>query len=49
MAIQNEKYPVVKWRDNVQLQDIFKTAREENPDHAASLRAKNWNRPMWLP
>ena len=49
MAIQQEKYPVAKWRDNTQLQDIFKAALEENTEHAASLRAKNWNRPMWLP
>src|SRR6202007_817896 len=37
MAIQNEKYPVAKWRDNAQLQDIFKAALEENSEHAASL------------
>jgi len=49
MAIQHETYPVAKWKDNAQLQSIFKAALEKNPDHAASLRAKNWNRPMWLP
>ena len=49
MAIQAEKYPVAKWRDNAELQNIFKAALDENPKHAASLRAKNWSRPMWLP
>ena len=49
MAIQYEKYPVVKWKDNAELQSIFKAALEENPEHAASIRAKNWKRPMWLP
>ena len=49
MAIQYEKYPVAKWKDSAELQSIFKAAFEENPEHAASLRAKNWNRSMWLP
>ena len=49
MAIQHERYPVAKWRDNADLQAIFKAAIEENSEHAASLRAKNWSRPMWLP
>src|SRR5438552_14703346 len=34
MAIQYEKYPVAKWRDNAELQGIFKAALEESPEHA---------------
>lgn len=49
MAVQAEKYPVAKWTENAELQDIFRAAIADNPEHAASLRAKNWNRPMWLP
>ncbi|TMH01606.1 MAG: hypothetical protein E6H67_16805 [Betaproteobacteria bacterium] len=49
MAIQYEKYPVAKWKDNAELQSIFKAALEENPERAATIRAKNWKRPMWLP
>jgi hypothetical protein len=48
-AIQYEKYPVEKWKDNAQLMDVFRAAIAENPAHAESLRAKNWNLPMWLP
>ena len=49
MAIQYEKYPVAKWKVNAELQSIFKAALEENPERAASIRANNWKRPMWLP
>jgi hypothetical protein len=49
IAIQSEKDPVPKWKDNARLQSIFRAAIADNPEHAASLRANNWKRPMWLP
>jgi len=47
IAVQNERYPIPSWKGDKQVNEILEAALKENPEHANSLRARNWTKPMW--
>jgi hypothetical protein len=47
IAVQNEQYPVPSWKADMLVNDILDAALKENSEHANSLRARNWTKPMW--
>ena len=47
LSVMNEKIKIDLWRSDELLQDIFKTAQDNDPEHTKKLRCYDWTQPMW--
>lgn len=46
-SIMNEKYDVSQWKNNKDLQSIFKEVQLDNPQFTSEVRSWCWKKPWW--
>ena len=47
IAVQNEKFPIPSINKDPEVKSILEAAIKNDPEHTATLRAKDWSKPKW--
>jgi hypothetical protein len=47
VSVMNEKFEIESWRENTELQSIFKKVQALELNEAKQFRCEDWSRPMW--
>ena len=48
LAVMQEKIDVGLWKSESKFLNLINAAASSNPEHAATLRCKDWSKPMWV-